>query len=81
MSANKKEEELEIRIYGGADADFELYEDDNKTYAYENGIYSLIRFRWDDQKMQLSIYDKRHLSRISSKKFPSETLYTGKKRL
>lgn len=55
----QKEEELEIRIYGGADADFELYEDDNKTYAYENGIYSLIRFRWDDQKMQLSIYDKK----------------------
>ena len=55
----QKEEELEIRIYGGADADFELYEDDNKTYAYENGVYSLIRFRWDDQKMLLSIYDKK----------------------
>lgn len=54
----RKEEELEIRIYGGADADFELYEDDNKTYAYENGLYSLIRFHWDDQHKRLNIYDK-----------------------
>lgn len=54
----QKEEELEIRIYGGADAEFELYEDDNKTYAYENGIYSLIRFQWDDQNRQLNICDK-----------------------
>lgn len=54
----QKEKELELRIYSGADADFELYEDDNKTYAYENGVYSLIRFHWDDQNKQLSIYDK-----------------------
>ena len=54
----QKEEELELRIYAGADADFELYEDDNKTYAYENGVYSLVRFHWDDQNKQLSIYDK-----------------------
>lgn len=54
----QQEKELELVIYAGADADFELYEDDNNTYAYENGIYSLIRFHWDNQKKQLSIYDK-----------------------
>lgn len=54
----QKEEELEIRIYGGADAVFDLYEDDNQTYAYENGIYSLIRFHWDNRNKQLTIRDK-----------------------
>ena len=26
-----------LRVYPGADADFTLYDDDGKTYGYENG--------------------------------------------
>lgn len=46
---------LEIRIYEGADAEFVLYEDENDNYNYEKGIYSTIKFSWDDSKKELTI--------------------------
>ena len=46
---------MEIRIYGGKDASFTLYEDDNETYGYEKGEYATIGFRWDDKARTLSI--------------------------
>lgn len=57
-TGEKKDEELEIVIYSGANAEFDLYEDDETSYDYENGHYSIIRFKWDDQKKSLSIVDK-----------------------
>jgi alpha-D-xyloside xylohydrolase len=46
---------LEIRIYEGADGEFTLYEDENDNYNYEQGVYSTIRFSWDDSKKILTI--------------------------
>lgn len=40
--------ELELRVYPGADADFTLYEDEGDNYNYEQGAYSTIHFHWDD---------------------------------
>lgn len=39
---------LEIRVFGGADGDFALYEDDGETMAYEAGEKAVTRFalRW-----------------------------------
>lgn len=54
----KKEDVLDILVYGGEDAEFELYEDDNVSYQYENEAYSLIRFEWNDKKQELTIRDK-----------------------
>src|SRR5690606_3066091 len=34
----KKPENLEIRIYQGADGEFVLYEDENDNYNYEKGV-------------------------------------------
>nr|MDA3867089.1 DUF5110 domain-containing protein [Salinivirgaceae bacterium] len=51
-------DKLEIRIYEGADGEFILYEDENDNYNYEKGLYSTIRFSWDDSKKVLTI-DKR----------------------
>lgn len=47
--------ELEIRIYPGADATFELYEDENDNYNYEKGCYSLIEFVYDDELGEVKI--------------------------
>ncbi len=47
---------LEIRVYTGADATFELYEDEFDNYNYENGAYSLIRFEWNDGSGELTIH-------------------------
>jgi alpha-D-xyloside xylohydrolase len=46
---------LEIRIYPGANGTFTLYEDENDTYHYEAGAYSTITFQWNDQTRTLSI--------------------------
>lgn len=46
---------LEIRIYPGADGNFILYEDENNNYDYENGVYSTIRFEWNDKSKILTI--------------------------
>ena len=46
---------LEIRIYPGADGTFTLYEDEGDSYNYEKGIYSTITFRWNNAKKTLII--------------------------
>jgi alpha-D-xyloside xylohydrolase len=55
----KKWDELEIRIYAGADGKFVLYEDENDNYNYEKGVYSTITFNWDDKKKTLTIDDRK----------------------
>jgi alpha-D-xyloside xylohydrolase len=49
----------EIRIYPGADAAFTLYEDDGRTYAYEQGECATTALRWNDAAKTLSIGDRR----------------------
>lgn len=48
---------LEIRIYQGADGDFTLYEDEGDNYNYEKGAYSVLKFEWKNAKKQLIIND------------------------
>ena len=57
-AAEKKWDNLEIRVYAGADGEFTLYEDENDNYDYEKGIYSTITFKWDDAKRTLIINDR-----------------------
>lgn len=54
-SAQKKWDDLEIRIYPGADGTFTLYEDENDNYNYGNGAFSVIRFSWDDSTRRLTL--------------------------
>ena len=51
----KSWDDLEIRIYPGADGTFTLYEDEGDSYNYERGQYSEIRFMWDDSARRLTI--------------------------
>lgn len=54
----KKWDDLEIRIYPGADGKFTLYEDENDNYNYEKGNYSTITFTWDDSYKELTIDER-----------------------
>ena len=54
----KSWEELEIRIYPGADATFTLYEDEGDNYNYEHGKYTLIPFSWNDKEGKLTIGER-----------------------
>ena len=46
---------LEIRVYPGADGTFTLYEDEGDSYNYEKGVYSTISFSWSDKGRTLTI--------------------------
>lgn len=50
---------LEIRIYPGADGTFTLYEDERDNYNYEQGRYTEIPFSWDDARQTLTIGQRR----------------------
>jgi alpha-D-xyloside xylohydrolase len=54
----KKWDNLEIRIYPGANGKFVLYEDENDNYNYKRGVYSTITFTWDNAKNTLTIGDR-----------------------
>ena len=58
-AAEKKWDNLEIRVYAGAGGEFTLYEDENDNYDYEKGIYSTITFTWDDVKKVLTINESK----------------------
>ena len=51
----KKWDDLEIRVYPGADGTFTLYEDEGDNYNYEKGYFSTITFKWNDKARTLTI--------------------------
>lgn len=57
-AAEKPWDDLQIRIYPGADAEFLLYEDEKDNYNYEQGKYSTIRMTWNDAKKELTIHPR-----------------------
>lgn len=54
-ATQKPADPLELRVYGGANGDFTLYEDENDNYDYEKGAYATIPFHWDDARQVLTI--------------------------
>ena len=49
---------MELRLYPGADGSFTLYEDEGDNYNYEKGVYTTITFSWNDKARQLTIGDR-----------------------
>lgn len=70
-SDEKSWEELEIRIYPGADAEFTLYEDEGDNYNYEKGRFSEIRFSWNEAARRLTIAPRKgnFKGMLSNRKF------------
>lgn len=54
-AAEKPWDNLQLRIYPGADGDFTLYEDSGDGYDYEKGAFSTISFHWNDAEGKLTI--------------------------
>jgi alpha-D-xyloside xylohydrolase len=57
-AAEKPADPIELRIYGGADGDFTIYEDKNDGYDYEKGVFTTIPIHWDDRAHTLTIDDR-----------------------
>ena len=51
----KSWDNLELRIYPGADGQFVLYEDEGDNYNYEKGAYSIINIKWNERARTLTI--------------------------
>lgn len=49
---------IDLYIYAGADATFELYEDEGTNYNYENGKYSIIKLSYNDAQGTLTIHNR-----------------------
>jgi alpha-D-xyloside xylohydrolase len=46
---------LTLWVYTGADARFELYEDDGWSYAYERGEHARVPIEWNEAKATLTV--------------------------
>ncbi|HTM35731.1 MAG TPA: TIM-barrel domain-containing protein [Terriglobales bacterium] len=53
QSAQQPQTIASVRVYPGANGSFTLFEDDGKTYAYENGGGFLTTLTWEDSAHQL----------------------------
>jgi alpha-D-xyloside xylohydrolase len=51
----KSWDNLELRVYPGADGQFVLYEDEGDSYNYEKGAYSTIMIKWNERTRTLTI--------------------------
>lgn len=76
--AYERPEWIELRIYGGADGRFELYDDDGETYSYEDGDYSLVPIEWREKDQTLVIGRKLGGRRIQDLRF--RIVWVGKDR-
>jgi len=54
-AAEKPDAPLDLYVYAGKDASFELYEDENTNYNYENGAFSTIQFHYNEADKKLTI--------------------------
>ncbi|GGP04809.1 xylosidase [Cloacibacterium rupense] len=88
-ATEKKWDNLTLKIYPGADADFVLYEDEFDNYNYEKGDYTEIPFHWNEKSKTLTInsrkgnfkgmIDKRNFNLILPDGQPKSVSYSGKK--
>lgn len=46
---------IEVRVYAGMDAEFELYEDEGNSYRYESGKYATTKLSWSEKEGKLTV--------------------------
>ena len=70
-TGEKPWDNLELHLYPGADGTFTLYEDEGDTYRYEQGVYTTIRFDWNDKTRTLTIAERQgsYPGMLSSRQF------------
>jgi alpha-D-xyloside xylohydrolase len=57
-TSEKPAEKITLYVYAGANADFELYEDEGINYNYERGHYTIIPVHYDDTNKTVMIGDR-----------------------
>ena len=59
QDADGQVKELEVRVYPGADGDFEWYSDAGDSYDYEKGLRRTVAMHWDDAARTLTMGEAR----------------------
>ena len=54
-TSEKPADPIHLFIYAGADASFELYEDEDINYNYEKGMFAFIPFKYEEENKTLFI--------------------------
>jgi len=54
LSTDDPQTIVRVLVYPGSDGDFTIYNDDGKTYAYENGNSQITHLHWNDSAGQLT---------------------------
>jgi len=88
-ATEKKWDNLQIKIYPGADGSFVLYEDEFDNYNYEKGAFTEIEFTWNDKLNKLTISNRKgqYKDMLTDRKFTiilangskKTVIYNGKK--
>lgn len=61
MYASEQEDNIELKVYTGKDAQYVLYEDAGDGYTYEMGEYQTIQISWDESNHKLQIMDEEQI--------------------
>ena len=54
-STEDKQSVAKLRVYPGRDGVFTIYNDDGKSYGYEQGQFTLTKLRWNNVTRKLSV--------------------------
>lgn len=54
-ATQKPADDIELRVYPGANGSFTMYEDENDNYNYEKGKYSTFTITWKNEQRLLTI--------------------------
>jgi alpha-D-xyloside xylohydrolase len=57
-TGEKPADPIELRVYGGADGRFTLYEDEGDSYRYEKGVYATIPIQWNEANQTLTLGER-----------------------
>lgn len=93
QSTKEAQNNLTLKVYTGANGEFNLYEDEGVNYNYEKGAYSTIKLIYDEASGTLTIEDRKgeYLGMAKERIFTiewiskdknttsAEVVYTGKK--
>ena len=77
--AEKPWDDIEVRVYPGADGSFTLYEDEGDNYNYEKGEYTTIRFDLKGRKLTIGAREGSFNGMIQARKFRIVTVDGVKK--
>jgi alpha-D-xyloside xylohydrolase len=58
-TSEKPADTITLNIYAGADASFNLYEDEGLNYNYEKGLYAIIRINYSEKEKKVTIEDRK----------------------